>query len=209
VLFNKSQTSLIKYPASKGGSYIIPNGVTNIGRSAFSAASTLTNVTIANSVSNIGEAAFGGCTSLISVTIPNRVTSLGGFLFAGCSGLTGLYFQGSAPRLDYEDWFGADKATIYYLPGTSGWGMTFAERPTALWRPRVETSGESFSVRTNQFGFNITWASGMAVVVEASASLADPIWFPVGTNSLTDGTTYFSDPQWTNYPARLYRLRSQ
>jgi hypothetical protein len=30
----------------------------------------------------------------------------------------------------------------------------------------------------------------------------------VSTNTLTDGTSYSSDLQWTNYPARLYRLRS-
>jgi hypothetical protein len=30
----------------------------------------------------------------------------------------------------------------------------------------------------------------------------------VGTNTLTDGWFYFSDPQWKNYPARLYRIRS-
>jgi hypothetical protein len=43
--------------------------------------------------------------------------------------------------------------------------------------------------------------------VETSTSLADPIWTPVGTNTLTSGSAYFSDPQWTNYPARFYRIR--
>jgi hypothetical protein len=80
--------------------------------------------------------------------------------------------------------------------------------PTTLWTPQVQTSGPSFGVRTNQFGFTITWASGMTVVVEACTNLANPIWSPVGTNSLTSGSSYFSDPQWTNYPIRFYRLRS-
>jgi hypothetical protein len=31
---------------------------------------------------------------------------------------------------------------------------------------------------------------------------------PVITNTLVNGTNYFSDPQWTNYPGRFYRLRS-
>ena len=35
VLFNKSQTALIQYPAGINGSYAIPNGVTNIGGAAF------------------------------------------------------------------------------------------------------------------------------------------------------------------------------
>jgi len=32
-------------------------------------------------------------------------------------------------------------------------------------------------------------------------------WPPLATNTLTSGSCYFSDPQWTNYPGRYYRLR--
>jgi hypothetical protein len=32
---------------------------------------------------------------------------------------------------------------------------------------------------------------------------------PIATNSLTGGASYFSDPKWTNYPARFYRVKSQ
>ena len=63
-------------------------------------------------------------------------------------------------------------------------------------------------MQTNGFGFTISWATNIPVVVEACTNLANPLWSPVGTNTLTDGSSYFSDPQWTNYPARLYRLRS-
>jgi len=63
-------------------------------------------------------------------------------------------------------------------------------------------------VRTNQFGFNITnviGASSVPFVVEASANLSSPNWQPLQTNT---GSVYFSDPQWTNYPTRFYRIRS-
>jgi hypothetical protein len=72
----------------------------------------------------------------------------------------------------------------------------------------VQSAGASFGVRTNQFGFNINWASGQTVVVEACTDLANPTWTPVGTNTITDSASYFSDPQWMNYPTRLYRIRS-
>ena len=72
----------------------------------------------------------------------------------------------------------------------------------------MQTSDASFGVRTNQFGFNLDWASGMTVVVEACTNLANPTWHPIGTNTLTTGSAYFNDPQWTNYTARFYRLRS-
>jgi hypothetical protein len=72
----------------------------------------------------------------------------------------------------------------------------------------VQTSGASFGVRTNQLGFTINWSSGMTVVVEASTNLANATWSPLQTSTLSNGSAYFSDPQWTNYPARFYRLRS-
>ena len=72
----------------------------------------------------------------------------------------------------------------------------------------MQTRDASFGVRTNRFGFNLDWASGRVVVVEACTNLAEPVWSPVGTNVLTDGSAYFSDPGWTDSPARFYRLRA-
>jgi hypothetical protein len=94
------------------------------------------------------------------------------------------------------------------LPGTTGWGSTFGGRPTVLWSPQVQTSGASFGVRTNRFGFTITGTSNLVIVVEACTNLVNPTWSPVATNTLTGGSSYFSDPRWTNNPARFYRLRS-
>ncbi len=72
----------------------------------------------------------------------------------------------------------------------------------------ILNNGPSFGVHTNGFGFTIFWATNIPVVVEACTSLANHGWSPVATNTLTNGASYFSDPDWTNYPARFYRLRS-
>ena len=69
-----------------------------------------------------------------------------------------------------------------------------------------QISPASPGVRTNQFGFNIIGTSNIVVVVEASTNLANPTWSPLRTNTLTGGSSYFSDPQWTNYSSRFYRL---
>jgi len=206
VLFNKSQTTLIQYPGGRVGSYMIPDSVTNIGGWAFLWCTSLTIVTISNSVTNIGQAAFWGCTNLTSVTIGYSVTSIGQGAFAFCDSLTGVYFQGNAPSGGYDAFYFADKATVYYLPGTTWWGVTFGGRPTAVWQPRMQTGDASFGVRTNQFGFTISWASGRVVVVEACTDLANPTWSPLQTNTLTGDSLYFSDPEWTNYPGRFYRV---
>ena len=71
----------------------------------------------------------------------------------------------------------------------------------------MQISGANFGVRTNQFGFNINWASGKVIVVEACTSLVSPIWIPVQTNTLSGGTNSFSDPQWTDGVYRFYRVR--
>jgi hypothetical protein len=159
-------------------------------------------------VTGIGSSAFACCTGLTSATVPNSVTSIGKDAFRNCSSLTGVYFMGNAPTPGNWSLFdGANKAIVYYLPGATGWTSTFGGRPAVLWKPQVLTSDGSFGIRTNQFGFNIIWASGTVVVVEACTDLANAIWSPVGTNSLTGGSSHFSDPQWTNYPVRFYRLR--
>ena len=73
----------------------------------------------------------------------------------------------------------------------------------------------TFGVLSNKFGFRISWAASASVVVEASTNLTNPVWSPLGTNSLTmgvepatDGWAYFADPDYTNYPTRFYRIRS-
>jgi hypothetical protein len=60
----------------------------------------------------------------------------------------------------------------------------------------------------NAFTFTISWATNASVVVEAATNLANPIWIPIQTNALTKGSFSYSDPQWTNYSGRFYRIRS-
>ena len=120
--------------------------------------------------------------------------------------MTSVYFEGNAPSLGQDVFSGADNVTVYYQPGATGWGATFGGRPTAVWKPQVQTGAASFGVRTNQFGFDISWASDRVIVVDACTNLAEPVWSPVSTNTLAGGLSSFSDPQWADYPVRFYRL---
>jgi hypothetical protein len=162
-------------------------------------------------VTSIGDRAFYLCTNLTSLTIPDCVTSIADYAFSYCTSLTALQFGGNAPSLGSPYVFTGDtNATIYYLPGTEGWGSTFGGRPTALWflpNPLILTSGPGFGVQSNAFGFIISWSTNLPVVVEACTNLANHSWSPVHTNALTGGWSYFSDPQWADYPGRFYRVR--
>jgi len=186
-LFDKAKVTLLDFPGGLVGIQTVPAGVTSIGAKAFE-----------------------DCRSLTSVTIPASVTSIGDYAFDSCYSLTEVYFQGNSPTPTNDTSVFSDDSlgVVYYLPGTTGWGAMFDGLPTALWLPQVQTGNGSFGVKSNQFGFNINWAGNMVVVVEAATNLANPVWIPVSTNILTGGTNYFSDPQWTNYPGRFYRLES-
>jgi hypothetical protein len=189
-------------------SVTIGSGVTSIGYEAFFGCTGLTSVTIPSSVTGIGDAAFWGCSSLTSVTIPDSVTNIGDCAFDYRTNLTSAYFQGDAPSADSTVFAGDNYSTIYYLPGTTGWGPFFAERPAVLWNPQVQTGSGSFGVRAGGFGFTITSANNLTIVVEASTSLAAPSWVPLQTNSTASGPFCFSDPGWTNFPTRFYRVRA-
>jgi hypothetical protein len=189
----------------------IPNSVTNIGYDVFYDCYNLTSVTIPNSITSIATNAFQNCSSLTNVTIPNSVTNISEHAFDDCNNLNGVYFQGNAPSFGSSVFSGDTKATVYYMPGTTGWGTTFDGLQTKLWNPLVQTKSATFGVRTNRFSFTIIGGSNLVIVVEASTNLANSSWTPISTNTLntfigTNGTSYFSDPRWTNYPGRFYRL---
>lgn len=229
VLFDKNFDTLIQYPTGRAGNYVIPNSVSTIASNAFVGSKT-TGVTIPDSVTNIGIWAFGYCNSLTNVTIPGSVRSIGSYAFWNCaylsdvtmlSGvsnidfrafsacyyLSNIYCLGDAPTADPQAFLNVP-GIVYYLPGTTGWTNTLAGLPTAAWylsNPVILNNGAG--MLTNGFGFTISWATNVSVVVEASTNLMN--WQPVQTNPLVSGSAYFGDPEWTSYSRRFYRIRAQ
>jgi hypothetical protein len=183
---------------------IIGKGVANIGNGAFAQCAGLTGVIISDTVTNIGYTAFQYCYSLASVTIPGSVANIEYAAFASCISLSSVYFTGNAPVADPFA-FGVDPMTVYYLPGTTGWGY-FDGFLTVLWNPTIQVADGSFGVKNNQFGFNVSGTVDIPFVVEACTNLANAMWQPLQTNTLAGGVFYFGDSQWTNYPGRFYRI---
>jgi len=192
-------------------SVTIPGSVGSIGENAFASCMSLSKVTMANGVGSIADNAFIGCGRLESITIPASVTNIGPDALSSSAQQPKFYFLGNAPSTDPLA-FNDDSGTVYYLPGTTGWSNTLAGLPTALWTlpyPVILNSSSGFGIQSNGFGFSISWATNRPVVVQATTDLANPIWTTLQTNALTKGVFNFSDPQWTNYPGRFYRVMSQ
>lgn len=190
----------------------IPTNLTSIAGSLFDYCTNLTRVSIPSSVTTIEPLAFQRCYSLTNVTIPTSVTTMGGGAFRYCYGLTAAHFEGNAPATllgpgSGDVFLDSTNATVYYLPAKTGWGTSFGGRPTAVWQPKMLAADARSGLQNNQFGFNIRWATGQLVVVEACTASLNPAWQPISTNLMTASLYRFSDPYWTNYPARFYRLR--
>jgi len=188
----------------------IPGSVRAILPRAFSANPALFSVKISNGVANIGNYAFSGCTRLTNIVLPKSVVSVQSSAFAGCSNLEGVFFAGNAPTFGSYVFDHAFFATVYYLPGTAGWEWVSLnlDRPVVLWNPQMQPNDGSFGVRMNGFGFNIAGTLNIPLVIEASTNGAAGSWVSLNSYLLVNGLIYFSDPQWTNYPNRFYRIRS-
>ena len=100
VLFNKEQTTLLKVPVAKSGSYAIPNTVISIESYAFNECIDLTDVIIGNSVLSIEFGAFSGCAGLTGIIIPDNVINIRSSAFRDCTSLTEVIIPDSITRIE-------------------------------------------------------------------------------------------------------------
>ncbi|MGP8200734.1 MAG: leucine-rich repeat protein [Limisphaerales bacterium] len=119
------------YDCTSLTSVTIGDSVTLMGEFAFGACPNLANVVIANGVTTIGPDSFYDCTNLTSIIIPASVTSIQEYAFYECSNLFSVYFQGNAPSPDTTVFVNDNSTTVYYLPGNTGFGSSYDNRPTA------------------------------------------------------------------------------
>jgi len=141
VLFNKTQTSLIRCPEGRKEVYSIPNGVisiadhgfygcnrlsgvlmsdsvTEIGNFSFYSCTNLAAVTLPDSVTVIGKGGFDSCTSLATVTIGSHVSTLGDEAFKNCTALSSIFVDDANPNFGSADGilFSKPAATLLLCP---------------------------------------------------------------------------------------------
>jgi hypothetical protein len=97
--------------------------------------------------------------------------------------LISVYFKGNAPSLGGSGVFDDCNATVYYLPGTTGWGTSFGGRPTVLWNiPTIQRSPQTQTAEA---------MSAVGLRVEASGSLPlFCLWYVNGTNLVSCSTNH-------------------
>lgn len=100
ILFNKDQTTLIYYPPSRNGDYIIPATVKTLENGAFVGCTGLKSVKMPDSVTSIGAGMFAGCTGLQSVILSNSITRIGELAFSDCKGLTSIIIPNSVTTIE-------------------------------------------------------------------------------------------------------------
>ncbi len=85
------ETSTKKLMAACNTSHI-PEGVVEIGNSAFYGCTGITTLTIPNSVKLIGDSAFAYCAQLKQINLPEGIETIEVFTFGGCSSLKKIEF---------------------------------------------------------------------------------------------------------------------
>ena len=110
VLFNKSRSVLICYPACKRATtYEIPDSVTTISDWAFCESDRLQDVVIPDSVMEIGEGAFHMCTALRTLRIPDSVERIDDTAFRGCLALSRIEIPDSVTEFGWGVFNGCTK----------------------------------------------------------------------------------------------------
>jgi BspA type Leucine rich repeat region (6 copies) len=154
VLFNRSRTTLIQCPARRSGSYgvtntvtaigdaafsgsalhriALPFGVTNIGASAFSGATVVTNVDLPPTVAGIGAYAFSGCGNLLTAVIPDGVASIETYTFYRCTSLTNFSLGRGVITIQASAFYGCSGLTELTIPDNV---------TNLLWQAFIDCSG--------------------------------------------------------------------
>ena len=113
VLFNKSKSTLICFPACCAiKDYVVPDSVTVISDWAFCECNHLKSIKIPDSVYEIGEGAFYRCTSLEEIVIPDSVIRIDDTAFRGCTGLKYLTIPDSVKDFGWGILNGCENVTV-------------------------------------------------------------------------------------------------
>ena len=120
ILYNKDMTKIVCYPAGKTdiSQFDIPDGIAEIGVSAFANCMALRTIEIPSSVTTIGATAFVNCRNLYSVNIPQSVTSIGSSAFNSCYNISSLVIPEGVESIEYSTFRECHNLAEIWLPSS-------------------------------------------------------------------------------------------
>ena len=102
-LYSKDGKTILQYATGcKEASFKLPDGVVEIGDSAFRGCVCLAEAIISKGVARIGNSAFNGCPLLSAVHIPSSVTTIGQYAFSGCDKLLTVKIPYGVKKIENE-----------------------------------------------------------------------------------------------------------
>ncbi len=120
---------------------VIPQGVTAIGRYAYSAQNTtISSIVMPNSVTMIEGDAFSYCNNMTSIKLSDNLQSIGSGAFTNCYNLSSIYIPAGVVEISYNVFTGCTNLEIYcevdskpagwnnnWTSKTVNWGVTYEQ----------------------------------------------------------------------------------
>ena len=113
-LLSKDGKFLIRAPAV--ANVVIPDGVEEVGESAFRGCSSLVSVSIPSSVTSIGRGAFADCRQLTSIAIPDGVNRIENCTFSGCTSLMSVSIPPGVEWIEADAFSGCSSLVDVTIP---------------------------------------------------------------------------------------------
>lgn len=184
ILYSKDGTTLYYCPPAKEGDLVIPEGVTEIGFSAFQNCSKLTSLTIPSSLQYIDKAAFGGNVKLKTLTVDSNnpyFKTISDVLFSFDGEILYTYPAGkinknyNIPEMVFEI-----KQSAF--SGNSNLANIIA--PTTLQTVGTEAFENCKNLKTIKFNSSLLYIKAGAFL---NCSNLEGIVLPYGTKSINEG----------------------
>lgn len=97
---------------------ILPSTLKTIGNTSFASCINLTELQIPDGVTSIGVGAFQGCVNLQNISIPDSVTTIGEMAFYWCTGIQNISIPENVTEIKQMTFFGCVNLKTIKLPST-------------------------------------------------------------------------------------------
>ena len=163
VLYDKSGSALIQYPAGKKGAFVIPSGVKSIEYGAFSY-----------------------CKQLTSVTIPASVTSIGGWAFEECLHLKTVNLFAISPAINEEAFIYINEGsqgcplkidTVNYAGSKSKWKAAGLDKVFSYEKTKVNFNCDSFKITSQPKSQTVNFGKKVTLSVKTNGSGLKYQWY--------------------------------